>query len=152
MKRMIAITMSPGAATAVDRLIAPSLEAFTTAPPAPTSTSKNVPSSSEKSRRHSCAGSSNLPAAPGYSSASSARSVVGAVEPSCLPSTISLIPSKVEVPGEGRSPSQHRHTSSRQDEATSEASVHPDGRMQAHEAHVMLLRWTAREREPRCRH
>ena len=78
MNRMIAITMSPGAVTAAARLIAPSDWAFTTAPPAPTSTRKKVPSSSEKRRRHSCAGlsKSQRPCtmrAPG-SSARSARS------------------------------------------------------------------------------
>src|SRR5439155_2988370 len=60
MKRMIAITISPGAATEADLVIAPWLVALTTAPPAPTSTRKKVPSSSEKSRRHSSRGSSKL--------------------------------------------------------------------------------------------
>ena len=53
MNRMIAITMRPGAVTAAVRLMAPSEAAFTTAPPAPTSTRKKVPSSSAKRRRHS---------------------------------------------------------------------------------------------------
>ena len=78
MKRMIAITISPGAATAVDLLIAPWLEAFTTAPPAPTRTSKNVPNNSEKRRRHSCLGSSNVPR-PGYSRESSDSRALGSL-------------------------------------------------------------------------
>ena len=40
MKRMIAITISPGAATAAVLLMAPWLVALTTAPPAPTRTRK----------------------------------------------------------------------------------------------------------------
>ena len=57
MKRMIAITMSPGATTAAVRLMVPGNACPIIPPPAATSTRKNVPSSSEKSRRHSCDGS-----------------------------------------------------------------------------------------------
>ena len=74
MNRMIAITIRPGAATAVARLIAPLLFAMTTAPPAPTSTRKKVPSNSENSRLHSRLTSSKS-SIPGYSSASSALRV-----------------------------------------------------------------------------
>jgi hypothetical protein len=58
MKRMMAITIRPGPATAAVRLIIPWLVAFTTAPPAPTRTRRKVPSSSEKRRLHSSPGSS----------------------------------------------------------------------------------------------
>ena len=54
MNRMIAITMSPGATTAAVRLMVPGKAWPIIPPPAATSTRKNVPSSSEKSRRHSC--------------------------------------------------------------------------------------------------
>ena len=57
MKRMIAMTMSPGATTAAARLIWPL--PCRMPPPAATSTSRNVPSSSENSLRHSRRGSSN---------------------------------------------------------------------------------------------
>ena len=54
MKRMIAITMSPGATTAAVRLIVPGNAWPIIPPPAATSTRKNVPSNSENNRRHSC--------------------------------------------------------------------------------------------------
>ena len=66
MKRMIAMTMSPGATTAAARLIWPSPTRIP--PPAATSTKKNVPSSSEKSRRHSRFGSSHSSREPNSSS------------------------------------------------------------------------------------
>ena len=56
MNRMIAITIRPGATTAAARLICPL--PCSIPPPAATSTSANVPSSSENSRRHSRRGSS----------------------------------------------------------------------------------------------
>ena len=55
MKRMIAITIRPGAVTAAARVTAPWLDAATTPPPAATTTSRNVPNSSENRRRHSSA-------------------------------------------------------------------------------------------------
>ena len=76
MKRMIASTISPGETTAAPRLIAPWLIAFTTPAPAPTVTSRNVPKSSEKSRRHSSAASSKSSIA-GNSRPSSAPLVTG---------------------------------------------------------------------------
>ena len=57
MNRMIAITVRPGAVTAAPRPIAPWLTALTTGAPAPTTTSRKVPNSSENSRRHSREGS-----------------------------------------------------------------------------------------------
>ena len=57
MNRMIASTISPGATTAAARLICPL--ACRSPPPAATSTSMNVPSSSENSLRYSSLGSSN---------------------------------------------------------------------------------------------
>jgi len=56
MNKMIAVTISPGATTAAARLICPF--AWMSPPPAATSTSAKVPSSSENSRRHSWLGSS----------------------------------------------------------------------------------------------
>src|SRR5262245_5611142 len=53
MNRMIAMTIRPGATTAALRPIAASLLASTTAAPAATSTSKNVPRASANKRRHS---------------------------------------------------------------------------------------------------
>src|SRR6476659_4139756 len=88
MNMMIAITISPGAVTAVARLIAPWLLAFTTAPPAPTSTRKKVPSSSENRRRHSSFGSSNW-STPGYSSESRDR-YPGLDRPPDSPSCLSV--------------------------------------------------------------
>ena len=49
MNRMIAITISPGATTAADRLIWPL--AWSTPPPAATNTSMNVPSTSPNTLR-----------------------------------------------------------------------------------------------------
>ncbi len=60
MNRMIAITISPGATTAAVRLIVSGNACPIIPPPAATSTRKNVPSSSEKSRRHSCEGSAKF--------------------------------------------------------------------------------------------
>jgi len=60
MKRIIARTIRPGSVTSAVRLIAPLLTALTTPPPAPTSTSKNFPRSSEDMRRHSKAGLSKF--------------------------------------------------------------------------------------------
>ena len=57
MNRMIAITISPGATTAAVRLIVSGNACPIIPPPAATSTRKNVPSNSEKSRRHSWLGS-----------------------------------------------------------------------------------------------
>ena len=57
MNRMTPMTMRPGATTAADRLIAPGNAWLIIPPPAATITSRNVPSSSEKSRRHSWRGS-----------------------------------------------------------------------------------------------
>ena len=57
MNRMIASTISPGATTAAVRLIVFGNAWPIMPPPAATNTRKNVPSSSEKSRRHSCGGS-----------------------------------------------------------------------------------------------
>ena len=57
MKRMIAITIRPGATTAAVRLIVSGNAWPIIPPPAATSTRKKVPSSSEKSRRHSWLGS-----------------------------------------------------------------------------------------------
>ena len=57
MNRMIAITISPGAVTAAVRLIVSGNAWPIIPPPAATSTRKNVPSSSENRRRHSCFGS-----------------------------------------------------------------------------------------------
>jgi len=57
MKRMIASTINPRATTAAARLICPL--AWRIPPPAATSTSMNVPSSSENNRRYSSLGSSN---------------------------------------------------------------------------------------------
>ena len=57
MKRMIAITIRPGATTAAVRLIVSGNACPIIPPPAATRTRKNVPSSSEKSRRHSWLGS-----------------------------------------------------------------------------------------------
>ena len=65
MKRMIAITISPGATTAAARLIWPLPTRIP--PPAATSTRKNVPSSSENSRRHSSRGSSKSLRSPNSS-------------------------------------------------------------------------------------
>jgi hypothetical protein len=56
-KRMIAITISPGATTAAVRLIVLGNACPIIPPPAATRTRKKVPSSSEKSRRHSWLGS-----------------------------------------------------------------------------------------------
>ncbi len=53
MNKMIAMTMSAGATTAADRLIELGKAAFIMPAPAATNTRKNVPSSSEKRRRHS---------------------------------------------------------------------------------------------------
>ena len=53
MNMMTPITISPGATTAAVRLIVFGNAAPIIPPPAATSTRKNVPSSSEKSRRHS---------------------------------------------------------------------------------------------------
>ena len=53
MNKMIAITISPGATTAAVRLIVSGNACPIMPPPAATSTRKNVPSNSEKSRRHS---------------------------------------------------------------------------------------------------
>ncbi len=57
MKRMMAITIRPGATTAAVRLITPGNAWPIMPPPAATSTRKKVPSTSEKMRRHSCRGS-----------------------------------------------------------------------------------------------
>ena len=57
MNKMIAITISPGATTAAVRLIVFGNAWLIIPPPAATSTRKNVPSSSENSRRHSWLGS-----------------------------------------------------------------------------------------------
>ena len=51
------MTISAGATTAAVRLIVSGNAWPIIPPPAATSTRKNVPSSSEKSRRHSCRGS-----------------------------------------------------------------------------------------------
>ena len=143
MNRMIAITISPGAATAVDRLIAPWLLAFTTAPPAPTSTRKNVPRSSEKSRRHSSVGSSKLPK-PGYSSASSDRRVVGVFDLPSWSSTTSLTPSKLQLArSDNRCHSIDTHRPDRV-KAALEATIHPDGRMRPPEPEGKLLQWQAK--------
>ena len=53
MNKMIAITIIPGATTAAVRLIVSGNACPIMPPPAATSTRKNVPSNSEKSRRHS---------------------------------------------------------------------------------------------------
>ena len=53
MNRMIAITMRPGATTSAVRLIVAGNAWPIMPPPAATSTRKNVPRSSENSRRHS---------------------------------------------------------------------------------------------------
>ena len=57
MNKMIAITISPGATTAAVRLIVLGNACPIIPPPAATRTRKKVPSSSEKSRRHSWLGS-----------------------------------------------------------------------------------------------
>ena len=57
MNKMMAMTISAGAATAAVRLIAPGKAWPIIPPPAATSTRKKVPSSSENSRRHSWRGS-----------------------------------------------------------------------------------------------
>ena len=57
MKRMIPSTISPGATTAAVRLIVSGNAWPIIPPPAATRTRKNVPSSSEKRRRHSWLGS-----------------------------------------------------------------------------------------------
>src|SRR5579863_6506991 len=51
----MAMTIIPGATTFILSVIAPPLTAPTTPAPAATTTSRNVPQASEKSRRHSCA-------------------------------------------------------------------------------------------------
>ena len=56
MNRMIPITMSPGATTAACLLIVSGKAWLIIPPPAATSTRKNVPNSSDASRRHSCLG------------------------------------------------------------------------------------------------
>ena len=66
MNRMIAMTIRPGATTAAARTIWPSPTKIP--PPAATSTRKNVPSSSENSRRHSSFGSSHCSREPNSSS------------------------------------------------------------------------------------
>ena len=50
---MIAITIIPGATTIMPSVTLPPLSAPTTPPPAATSTSRNVPQVSAKTRRHS---------------------------------------------------------------------------------------------------
>jgi predicted NAD-dependent protein-ADP-ribosyltransferase YbiA (DUF1768 family) len=57
MKYMMAMTIMPGAATFILSVIVPPLSAPTTPAPAATTTSRNVPQTSEKSRRHSWADS-----------------------------------------------------------------------------------------------
>ena len=57
MNRMMAITIRPGATTAAWRLMVFGKAWLIIPPPAATSTRKNVPNSSENSRRHSCFGS-----------------------------------------------------------------------------------------------
>ena len=57
MNKMIAITINAGAVTAAVRLIVSGNAWPIIPPPAATSTKKNVPSTSENSRRHSCFGS-----------------------------------------------------------------------------------------------
>ncbi len=57
MAKMIAITVSPGATTAAGRPICPL--ACSRPPPAAASTSRNVPSTSAKSRRYANRGSQN---------------------------------------------------------------------------------------------
>ena len=57
MNRMTPSTISAGAVTAAVRLIVSGNAWPIIPPPAATSTRKNVPSSSENSRRHSCFGS-----------------------------------------------------------------------------------------------
>ena len=57
MNMMIAMTISPGAVTAAVRAIVFGKAWPIMPPPAATSTRKNVPKSSENSRRHSCFGS-----------------------------------------------------------------------------------------------
>ena len=56
MNMMIAMTISPGAVTAAERAIVFGKAWPIMPPPAATSTRKNVPKSSENSRRHSCFG------------------------------------------------------------------------------------------------
>ena len=56
MNKMMAITVSAGAVTAAVWLITPGKAWPIIPPPAAASTRKNVPSSSETSRRHSCRG------------------------------------------------------------------------------------------------
>ena len=57
MNKMMAMTINAGATTAAVRLIMPGKAWPIMPPPAATSTRKNVPSSSEKRRRHSWRGS-----------------------------------------------------------------------------------------------
>ena len=57
MNKMMANTINPGATTAAVRLMVSGNAAPIIPPPAATSTRKNVPINSEKSRRHSCFGS-----------------------------------------------------------------------------------------------
>ena len=57
MNKMTAMTIRAGATTAAVRLITPGKACPIIPPPAATRTKKNVPSTSEKRRRHSCRGS-----------------------------------------------------------------------------------------------
>ena len=60
MKKMIPITIIPGASAFIARVRSPpNAVAPTTPPPAATSTSRNVPHTSLNSRRYSSLGSSN---------------------------------------------------------------------------------------------
>ena len=65
MNRMIASTINPGATTAAARLICPL--ACRSPPPAATSTSMNVPNSSENRRRYSSFGLSKSARSPNSS-------------------------------------------------------------------------------------
>ena len=72
MNRITASTIRAGAVTAAVRLIVFGKAWLITPPPHATSTRKNVPSTSENSRRHSCDGSANAAIGPTISRSKSA--------------------------------------------------------------------------------
>jgi hypothetical protein len=90
MKRVTAITVSPGAVTAEARLIQP-VSVPATAAPALANTSRKVPRISESSRRHSGAGSSKSR----VEGLSSARSASRARRPSARAYAVSRLPGSV---------------------------------------------------------
>ena len=110
MNRMTAVTVSPGTVTAAARLMPPSRAPTTTAP-APASTSKNVPSVSENSLRHSSEASSKS-SMSGLSSASSARHVAAGLAGAAPPSACARA-SAPRLPGSLSSPEAMSRSSAR---------------------------------------